>query len=51
MFEKLLQVLHITCNHRKISKPFAAAVGNDTGTGLEWDSVGNGPGHYVVCLD
>ena len=51
MFEKLLQFLHIACPHRHTSKPFAAAVGSDTHSSSEWDSVGTGPGHYVVCLD
>jgi len=49
MFEKLLQILHIACPHHHTSKPFAAAVGNDSRS--EWGSVGNGPEHYVVCLD
>ena len=51
MFEKFLQILRISCSHHNTSKPFAAAVGNDTHSGAEWDSVGSGPGHYVVCLD
>jgi len=49
MVEKLLQILHIACNHRHTSKPFAAAAASDTHG--EWESVGDGPGHYVVCLD
>ncbi len=49
MVEKLLQFLHIACNHRHTSKPFATSVASDTHA--EWDSVGDGPGHYVVCLD
>lgn len=49
MFEKVLQILHIVCSHRHTSKPFAAATGSERHA--EWDSVGNGPGHYVVCLD
>jgi hypothetical protein len=51
MFEKLLQFLHIACTHRHTSKPFAAAVASGSHSSGEWDSVGNGPGHYVVCLD
>jgi hypothetical protein len=49
MFHKLLQILHIACNHRNTSKPFAAAVAGDSSS--DWGAVGNGPGHYVVCLD
>ena len=49
MVEKLLQILHLCCSHRNTSKPFAAAVAN--GSTGEWESVGAGPSHYVVCLD
>jgi len=51
--EKILQILRIACSHHNTSKPFAAAVGNDsrTSASAEWESVGNGPDHYVVCLD
>jgi len=49
MFEKLLQILHIACPHSHTSKPFAAAVNSDAHA--EWGSVGNGPEHYIVCLD
>ena len=53
MVEKILQILRISCSHRNTSKPFAAAVGAATRASAtaEWDSVGDGPGHYVVCLD
>ncbi len=50
MFQKLLQILHIACNHRNTSKPFAAAAGRDSHSG-DWESVGSAPEHYVVCLD
>ncbi len=50
MDQKLLQILHIACSHHHTSKPFAAAVGNSNSSG-DWEAVGNGPGHYVVCLD
>lgn len=49
MVEKLLQMLHITCSHHNTSKPFAAAVAGDSNA--DWGAVGNGPDHYVVCLD
>ena len=51
MFEKLLQVLHITCSHHNTSKPYAAAIGNDTNSNGQWENVGSSSGHYVVCLD
>lgn len=55
MVEKILQILRISCSHRNTSKPFAAAVAMGTRASMsasaDWDSVGDGPGHYVVCLD
>lgn len=53
MVEKILQILRIACSHRNTSKPFAAAVATGTygSSNTDWDSVGDGPGHYVVCLD
>lgn len=53
VFEKILQILRISCSHNNTSKPFASAIGNDTHSSAtsQWESVGNGPGHYVVCLD
>lgn len=50
MVEKILQLLHVVCSHRNTSKPFAAAVATGT-SGAEWETVGSGPNHYVVCLD
>lgn len=50
MVQRILQLLHVVCSHRNTSKPFAAASAR-TGTTGEWDSVGSGPNHYVVCLD
>jgi hypothetical protein len=50
MFEKLLQVLSITCRHRNTSKPFAtASVGASRNS--DWEPIGGSSGHYVVCLD
>ena len=51
MFEKILQLLSIVCSHKNISKPFAAAVAADSAHNSNWEPVGTGPGHYVVCLD
>jgi hypothetical protein len=53
MLEKILQLLSFSCLHRRITKPFAAAVASgmaSSGAG-QWESVGSGPSHYVVCLD
>ena len=49
MVEKLLQMLSITCNHRKTSQPFTAAAATQRND--DWDVVGTGPSHYVVCLE
>jgi hypothetical protein len=51
MFEKILQLLAISCRHKNTSQPFAAAVASATVPSGEWETVGSGPGHYVVCLD
>jgi hypothetical protein len=50
MFEKFLQLLSLSCRHKNTSQPFAAAATSSTVTG-EWENVGAGPGHYIVCLD
>jgi len=51
MLEKVMQILSITCAHRKLSKPFTAEY--DTAyRNADWMPVGaGGPSHYVVCLD
>ncbi len=51
MLEKILQLLAISCRHKNISQPFAAAVASAPAASGEWESVGAGPSHYVVCLD
>ncbi len=51
MVEKLLQILSITCNHKKTSQPFTAATAVPSRTNGDWDPVGVGPSHYVVCLE
>lgn len=50
MFEKILQLLAISCRHKNTSQPFAAAVASAIPS-AEWEAVGSGPSHYVVCLD
>jgi hypothetical protein len=49
MFDRLLKILTIRCNHKNTSKPFTAA--RAVAVGSDWEPVGNGPSHYVVCLD
>ncbi|HUQ49773.1 MAG TPA: hypothetical protein VM056_03580 [Terriglobales bacterium] len=51
MFSKLLQVLSISCGHRKTSQPFAAAAMTRSVAGSSWDKVMPSGKHYVVCLD
>ena len=53
MFERVLQFFSIACNHRKLSKPFAAASSSSGSGSSDWDSVGlkGSADHYVVCLD
>ncbi len=55
MLEKILQLLRMSCPHKNMSHPFAAAfkaahATASAGNG-EWDSVAPASGHYVVCLD
>jgi len=55
MLNRVLQFFSISCGHRKLSKPFAAASSSSyssTGTS-DWDAVElrGGVDHYVVCLD
>ncbi len=50
MLEKILQLLSVTCRHRKMSQPFSAAA-PVAHSGGEWDTVGAPATHYVVCLD
>jgi len=51
MFEKILQLLSITCRHSRTSQPFSAAVAVATSPSASWEAVGVGPAHYVVCLE
>ncbi len=51
MLEKFLQLLSSTCRHKNTSQPFTAATGSATAATAEWESVGAGPSHYIVCLD
>lgn len=49
MFKRLLQLLSISCRHKRTTKPFATVYSAAAGT--DWLPVGSGAGHYVVCLD
>ncbi|MBZ5629445.1 MAG: hypothetical protein LAO06_11340 [Acidobacteriia bacterium] len=49
MFEKILQLLSIHCRHKKTSQPFTATA--SSASAAEWETVGAGPSHYIVCLD
>ncbi|HUN90178.1 MAG TPA: hypothetical protein VMU28_15370 [Terriglobales bacterium] len=51
MVEKLLQIFSLACRHNRITQPFTASVATAAPKGGDWESVGSGPSHYVVCLD
>ena len=51
MFEKLLQLLAMTCRHKHTSQPFAAAGAGAIAAAGEWESVDRATSHYIVCLD
>jgi len=52
MLDRVLQLLAITCRHRNTSQPFATAAAGERHSGsAEWEEVGSGAAHYVVCLD
>ena len=52
MFRKLFAALSLGCHHRRISKPFAAAITHSSSAG-QWDAVDTrqSGSHYVVCLE
>jgi len=53
MWDKVLQLLAISCRHRNISQPFSAVSSGRQHSGHgEWESVSQSEsGLYVVCLD
>jgi hypothetical protein len=51
MLEKVLQIFALACRHNKTTQPFTASVATSPSKKSDWDSVGSGPSHYVVCLD
>ena len=50
MLEKILQLLNVSCRHRNMSHPFAAAAPRASAAD-DWEPVAQAGGHYVVCLD
>ncbi len=51
MLEKILQMLTVSCSHKRISKPFSAALPVAAVSSGDWDSVSSASSHYIVCLD
>ena len=51
MIEKVFQFLAISCRHKKLTKPFAAATQTAAAVGTDWEPVYSGPAHYVVWLE
>ena len=49
MVERILQFFSVTCSHRKITQPFTASTARVANG--DWEAVGAGPSHYVVCLE
>ncbi len=53
MLDKILQLLRLSCPHKKLSHPFASAAAARPRASGDWESVpaANAGGHYIVCLD
>lgn len=54
MLDKILQLLRLSCPHKHLSHPFAAASSTmQHNARSEWDTVPAEAGgtHYIVCLD
>jgi hypothetical protein len=61
MVEKILQLLSVSCSHKKISQPFTASSSQAPASvtagrrplqsAALWDKVTAPASHYVVCLD
>jgi hypothetical protein len=52
MLEKVLQLLSISCKHKKTSQPFAtASTAKRASSNSPWDPIAPAGKHYVVCLD
>ena len=53
MWDKVLQLLAVSCRHGHLSQPFPAiSTRRNDARHAEWESVtDDASGHYVVCLD
>jgi len=53
MWNKVLQLLAVSCRHRHISQPFSAVSSSRLHSGhRDWESISQSEwGLYVVCLD
>jgi hypothetical protein len=50
MLTRLLQLIGVSCRHRNLSHPFAAA-SIPRNKSDDWDPITETGGHYIVCLD
>ena len=50
VIRKFLQLVGMSCRHRHLSHPFAAASAVSSGS-PDWEALTDEGGHYVVCLD
>jgi len=53
MWDKVLQLLAVSCRHGHVSQPFPAGTSKPRASGhTEWEAVTeDSSGHYVVCLE
>jgi len=51
MVRKLLQLMNVTCSHKRTTQPFAAAMVARSAANSDWDPVTPSGKHYVVCLE
>ncbi len=52
MWNRVLQLLSVSCRHRHISQPFSTASNRKASAQADWDSITTQEsGPYVVCLD
>ncbi len=53
MWDRMLQLLAVSCRHGHLSQPFSAGSSSrHDSSHTEWEAVtGDAAGHYVVCLD
>jgi hypothetical protein len=50
MVERILQLLNVTCSHKRMSQPFMSA-SVAAAAGSSWEAVSVPASHYVVCLE